>query len=153
MRSKAIIFDATSWFVRGECYRNGFGFKMNKHLAAAYYKTAVKHLVGIEANIASYETLGQMYETGDGVRENYRQSSKYFSCAANKLSKLGQWKTAIAFEKGLGQEKEVQRAVYFSNCVQPQEMHKYYLQGHGVERSRAQTRKVRDKAGKEQKLG
>lgn len=129
---------------------------LDKDLAKKYYKKAINQLVGVKVRVLAYEELAQMYEVGEGVQTDTRRASKYYLFAAEKLSKLGQWKTAIAFEKGVGLRKNTERAVHFfklcANSGHQGAQRKilgYYMKGHGLERSRVHARKIMEQTAKE----
>lgn len=126
------------------------GFQVDKARAIRCYKKAVTDLTGTEMVTRSYEALGQMYETGEGVGVDIRQAFKCYLLAAEQLSSRGQWKAAIALEKGLGQGRNKDRAIYFFKlCARAghkgaqHKMQRYYLLGHGVEGFRARVLKIK----------
>lgn len=66
-RGKAIILNSTgtgnaiAWYALGECYRNGYGWDVNKKQAARFYHIAVKCNNGLQGQVGSYEALGQSH--------------------------------------------------------------------------------------------
>ena len=81
---RAIIIDATkkensiSWYVLGQCYRYGFGWKVNKARAKYFYEKALSCNSNSWAVRLSWEELGIMFEVGDCVTVDIRKASKYY---------------------------------------------------------------------------
>lgn len=152
---KALILDATKcgyaipWHALADCYRHGLGFPEDKKLARNFYHKAIACLSGQSGIIGSYLALGEMYESGEGVRSNISLANKYYLKAAERWSSAAQWKVALAFESGVGLGKDIHRAVYlYHQCANggnrraQNKYVMYYMRGHGVERNCAYGTKI-----------
>ncbi len=55
--------------------------------------------------------LGETYAHGKGVKQDYKEAYQYFLKSANKGSKKAQYALGLAYEKGLGVEKNIQTSL------------------------------------------
>ena len=160
-RGKAIIIDSTksvnaySWNILGECFRHGIGFGRDIRKAKQFYKKAIDFDNGAPGVVAAYVAMGEIFEYGDGVTASIIQANKYYMGAADRLSSIGQWKVANAFENGIGIKKNIHRAVHYfrlsansGNVRAQQKSVTYYMKGHGVERPREYIREVIEEAAR-----
>ena len=160
-RGKAIIIDSTksgsaiSWNALGECFRHGLGFRRDIGKAKEFYRKAIDSRNGVQGVVASYIAMGEIFEHGDGVTASIIKANKYYLGAADRLSPIGQWKVATAFENGIGIKKNIYRAVhYFRLCANSGNVRAerkstmYYMKGYGVERPREYVREIMGEAAR-----
>ena len=158
-RGKALIIDSTksgnaySWNALGDCFRHGLGFRRDIGKAKEFYKKAIDSGNGIQGVVSSYIAMGEIFEHGYGVTTSIIEANKYYLGAADRLSSIGQWKAASAFENGIGMKKNIHRAVYYfrlsansGNVRAQRKSVSYYMKGHGLERPRGYIREIMEEA-------
>ena len=134
--------NSIGWLVAGECYRYGYGAKVDRATAVSYYQRAVVSESGLEGNVLGRFALGCMYESGQGgLMQNNSKTFEHFEFAANRMHKEAQWKLGIACETGVGVDRFAGRAVHYyrlaaSNGHEQAQVKAidYYLQGKGISR-------------------
>lgn len=75
---------------------------MDKSQAARFYQKALSCANGLRGLVGSYEALGDMFESGDGVEGSAERMTDNYLSAAKLPSRIGQWKAANALEGGSG---------------------------------------------------
>ena len=134
--------NATGWYVRGECFRNGYGVKPNLVEAVTSYQRAIQMENGADGIVFSNFELGRMYEQGQGgLRADLRKAFDHYNYAAKRMHQEAQWKVASFCETGSGVDKFPDRAAYFfglaaSSGHQGAEVKacEYYMKGKGISR-------------------
>ena len=134
--------NATGWYVRGECFRNGYGVKPNLVEAVTSYRRAIQMENGSDGIVLSNYELGRMYEQGQGgLRADFRKAFDHYNYAAKRMHQEAQWKVASFCETGSGVDKFPDRAAYFfglaaSSGHQGAEVKacEYYMKGKGISR-------------------
>ena len=134
--------NATGWYVRGECFRNGYGVEPNLVEAAACYRWATQMKNGIDGKVFSKYELGKMYENGQGgLPTNLSKAFDHYNYAARRMHQESQWKVASFSEKGTGVDKFSDRAAFYfglaanSGHLRAQvKACEYYMKGKGISR-------------------
>ena len=134
--------NATGWYVRGECYRNGYGVKQDLVEAVDCYERAMQMENGADGIVFSNYELGKMYERGlGGLRVDLRKAFDHYNYAAKRMHQEAQWKVALFCEKGTGVEKFLDRAAYFFGLAASSghrgaevKACEYYMKGKGISR-------------------
>ncbi len=121
--------------MQGHCYRFRHGVENNLALAADRYKRATNIVDFTGAKWTAQYELGTMYETCEGIEQDYTEAFKNYNYSAFQFSPDAQWKVALWWESGIGVEKNIHQAVNFFRMAannghrDPQiKSFKYYLQ-------------------------
>ena len=108
------VQNPTGWYVRGECFRNGYGVKPNLVEAVTSYQRAIQMENGVDGIVFSNFELGRMNEQGQGgLRVDLRKAFDHYNYAAKRTHQEAQWKVASFCETGSGVDKFPDRATYF----------------------------------------
>ena len=134
--------NATGWYVRGECFRNGYGVERNLAEAAVCYRRAIEMKNGMDGRVFSKFQLGRMYEHGQGgLQVDLRKAFDYYHFAARRMHQEAQCKVALFSETGRGVDKSDDRAAYyFRLAANSGHRHaqvkacEYYMKGKGISR-------------------
>ncbi len=59
----------------------------------------------------AYYALGTMHEAGEGMERDYAQAFEIYKYCKEVMNHNGQWKTALWYESGIGEERDTVRAV------------------------------------------
>ncbi len=102
-------------YTLAKLYENGIQVKQNKEIATYWYDQAnkqepLKKEEPLETAESDY-LLGETYAQGKGVKQDYKEAYQYFLKSANKGSKKAQYALGLAYEKGLGVEKNIQTSL------------------------------------------
>ena len=134
--------NASGWYVRGQCFRNGYGVKPNLVEAVISYQRAIQMEKGADGRIFAYFELGRMYEQGlGGLRVDLRKAFNHYNYAAKRMHQEAQWKVASFCETGSGVDKFSDRAAYFFGLAASSghrgaevKACEYYMKGKGISR-------------------
>ncbi|PCI68462.1 MAG: hypothetical protein COB26_08345 [Piscirickettsiaceae bacterium] len=64
-------------------------------------------------NASAFINLANLYEQGQGVKRDLKQSIVWLRKAADLADSRGQFQLAMAYEKGLGVERDLQQAAFW----------------------------------------
>ena len=142
VRKSIVSENANGWYVRGECFRNGYGVEPNLVEAAACYRRATQMKNGMDGAVFSKFELGRMYELGHGgLQVDLSKAFDHYHFSARRMHQEAQFKVALFSETGKGVDKFADRAAYYfglaANSGHRQAQVKaceYYLKGKGVSR-------------------
>ena len=135
--------NATGWYVKGECYRYGYGIEQDLNRAVQCYKRASQMENGMDGKVKAMFALGCMYELGQGgLPLNLEAAFEHFNYAANRIHQEAQWKVAFFCESGIGTDRFEDRAVHYFRLAANSghrnaqlKASAYYMQGKGVSRN------------------
>jgi len=140
LRESCVENSTIGWNLLGDCYRYGYGVQRDANLAVYNYKQSTRANVGMRALSLAHESLGDMYEKGEGLPKSQDKAAFHFMFAADRHNHDAQMKIALMLESGIGLDKNIDRAVvYFNSSARGGNQlgqHKsveYDLKGHGVE--------------------
>ena len=106
--------NAARWYVKGECFRNGYGVETNPVEAAACYQRAIQMENGTDRTVFSKFELGRMYEQGQsGLQVDFTKDFDHSNYAAKRMHREAQWKVATFCETASDVQKFLDRAAYF----------------------------------------
>ncbi len=128
--------------MQGHCYRYEYGVEKNLALAADRYKRVTKIVDSTGAKYRAHYELGVMYETGEGLDQDYTKAFENYSYRAFQLNPDAQWKVALWCESGIGVEQNSHRAVHYFHMAANNghrdaqiKLFEYNMQGIGLQRN------------------
>ena len=107
------------------------------------YKKAVQIWLPLanSGNTAAQYTLGWLYESGQGVKQDHTKAAHWYQQAANKGNDAAQYALATMYAKGNGVEKSNKKALELftlaanqGDAISQYQVGKYYHQGLGIEK-------------------
>lgn len=64
-----------------------------------------------QGNAVAQVQLGMLYETGDGVRQDYKEAAKWYGAAANQGNPYGLNNMATMYRRGWGVKQDFDKAI------------------------------------------
>lgn len=77
------------------------------------YATALREWTPLaeKGNAIAQNYLGQMYQSGKGVKQNYKEAVKWFTLSAEQKHVIAQYNLGKMYDQGLGVEKDYDKAL------------------------------------------
>ncbi len=86
IENSALSGKDSGWLMQGNCYRFGHGVQKNLDLAIDRCERATDTVDYTKARYSAHYELGTMYETGEGVDQDYTKAFENNNHSAHQLN-------------------------------------------------------------------